>query len=342
MKRSDFLHLSSGLVALALPDVAGTFAEPDSGGRKSPRYLLPGDKIGICSPAGPVTLEDIQPAVDQLVAWGFVPVIGQSPGKKYFNLGGTDTERLADLQQMLDAPDLQAILFARGGYGIIRILDQLQWKGFKRNPKWLVGFSDITLLHAAVAKHTPVPTIHAKMATSFPKDPNKASAEQIISIQSIHDALVGKPIEIRFPAHPDNVNGLVQGNLYGGNLRNIESLLGTAHQLPDRKSILLLEDTGEYPYSIDRMLWHLKQCGVFDRIGGLIIGGFKLKPDDPGESFGLSLGTMIREKITDRSIPIAFQAPVGHQPLHMALRLGMPYQLHVQDQASTKLFSEPC
>ena len=337
MKRTDFLQLSTGLIALALPDWSIGATTSVSEKRKSPRYLVPGDKIGICSPAGPVSLQDIQPAVDQLVAWGFIPVVGQTPGKKYFNLGGTDQERLTDLQTMLDAPDLQAILFARGGYGVVRILDQINWKRFQQHPKWVVGFSDITLLHAAIAKYTQIPTIHAKMATSFPRDPKQATTEQTASIQSIYDALVGKPIALSFPHHPDNVDGLVTGKVYGGNLRNIESLLGTPHQLPDRHSILLLEDTGEYPYSIDRMFWHLQQCGVFHRIDGLILGGFRMKPDDPGEEFGLSLGMMIREKLGGRRIPVAFQAPVGHQPMHLAIKLGLRYQLKVSAQEPSVL-----
>lgn len=339
MKRTDFLQLSTGLIALTLPDWSLEPTDPALNKHKIPRYLVSGDQVGICSPAGPVSLSDIQPAVDQIMAWGFVPVVGQTPGKKYFNLGGTDAERLIDLQAMLDAPNLRAILFARGGYGIVRILDQLDWKGFRKHPKWLVGFSDITLLHCAAAKHTQIPTIHAKMATSFPRDPKQASADQTASIQSMYDALVGKPIQLSFPTHADNVEGLAKGILYGGNLRNIESLIGTKHQLPDQRIILLLEDTGEYPYSIDRMLWHLQQAGIFNRIAGLVLGGFRMKPDDPGEEFGLTLGTMIREKLSNRNIPVAFQAPVGHQPLHLALRLGLRYELAVNTMAPTLLTS---
>lgn len=326
-------------MALALPRLAWGSPAPSSGKPLQPRFLQPGDRIGICSPAGTVQLADLQPAIKQLDAWGFIAVVGSSPGKKHFNFGGTDAERLADLQAMLDAPDLQAILFARGGYGSVRLLEQLSWDRFRKHPKWLIGFSDITVLHAAVWRHTRTASIHARMATGFPATEPTSESPVRQSLDSLHGALTGAPIRYSFPAHPTNRPGTVSGRLVGGSLRNLESLLGTPHALPVKNSLLFLEDTGEYLYNIDRMLWHLKQAHVFDAIRGLILGGFRVKPDDPGEEFGLSVDDMILEKLADLRIPIAFQAPVGHQPLNLAIRCGMPYQLTVAENNATRLES---
>jgi muramoyltetrapeptide carboxypeptidase len=340
MNRKDFLA-KGGLIAAAslLPGLAGAASGNAMGVEEAAAIIPPslgaGDLIGITSPAGYITQEEIEPAIRLLREWGFRVKIGHTIGKRHHTFGGTDEERLGDLQQMLDTPDIKAILCARGGYGAVRIVDQLRWNRFRQHPKWVIGFSDITVLHAHLNRQVGAASIHSKMCNSFPEDLSLAEPGQAASILSIRDALQGKPMEYNAPANLANRQGVARGVLIGGNLKTIESLAGSASDINTRDAILFVEDTGEYRYSVDRMFWNLERTGKLSGLRGLIVGGFKLKPDDPGSEFGKELTEIVLEKVHGYSYPVCFDFPVGHQKDNFALKCGIVHELRVTDSETS-------
>ncbi|MBO9571880.1 MAG: LD-carboxypeptidase [Chitinophagaceae bacterium] len=339
MNRKKFLSSVMGLGAIAATPkaIAGTVNLPDNNTDSPivPRYLKQGDTIGITSPAGYITLEEIQPAVQQITSWGFKVKIGQSIGKKYFNMGGTDEERAADLQSMLDDTSLKAIMCARGGYGIVRIIDRLSFAKFIQHPKWIIGFSDATILHTHLNRNFGIASIHSKMCNSFPKEWNTAEPMQQETIISIQQALSGTKINYPLISSDCNKPGTATGILVGGNLKLIESMSGTASDLYTKGKILFVEDTGEYLYSIDRMFYNLKRTGKLDGLKGLIIGGFKIKQDDPGEEFGLTLYDIVLDKVKEFNFPVCFDFPVGHQKNNYAIKCGVRHRLNVTKTSCT-------
>lgn len=301
-----------------------------------PKYLKAGDIIGITCPAGFITDKEIQPAVQQLQNWGFSIKIGDTVNKKDFTFGGTDDERTKDFQQMLDDDSVKAIMCARGGYGSVRIIDKLSFAKFEKHPKWIIGFSDITVIHSHLSRNFNIASIHSKMCNSFPDDWSKAEQVQMDSILSIKQALIGEKMKYEIAPNANNKAGITEGQLVGGNLKTIESLAGSRSDIKTAGKILFVEDTGEYLYSIDRMFWNLKRTGKLSELKGLIIGGFKAKPDDPGEEFGKTLYDIVLEKINDYNYPVCFDFPVGHQKNNFALKSGIIHKLIV-DKEETKL-----
>ena len=245
-----------------------------------PPYLKRGDTIGITCPAGFITPEEIQPAIKKLSEWGFQYSIGNTVGKRDFTFGGTDDERLQDFQQMLDDKNIKAILCARGGYGMVRIIDKLDFKKLITNPKWIIGFSDVTVMHSHLNRNHNIASIHSKMCNSFPDDWEKAEAIQKETIESIRLCLFGQKMNYTFNPNLKNKKGTADGILVGGNLKTLESLAGSKSDIITKNKLLFVEDTGEYLYSIDRMFWNLKRTGKLSHLAGLIIGGFKIKKDD--------------------------------------------------------------
>ncbi len=300
-----------------------------------PEYLKPGDTIGITSPAGYITIEEIRPAVEQIKSWGFNIKTGNSIGKKYFNFGGTDEERLKDLQAMLNDPSLKAIMCARGGYGIVRIIDKLDFTKFIQHPKWIIGFSDVTILHSHINRHFGIASIHSKMCNSFPKDWTKAEAVQKQTIISIKEALSGVPVKYPIVPSECNIPGVAEGVLVGGNLRLIESMSGTDSDIYTNGKILFIEDTGEYLYSIDRMFYNLKRTGKLIGLKGLIVGGVRIKPDDPGEGFGITLYDIVLDKVKEYKYPVCFDFPVGHQKNNFAMKCGIKHRLEITSSGCT-------
>lgn len=331
MNRKNFLSSVVGLSAFtsvrANEEVAGI--------PLMPRYLKKGDTIGITSPAGYILLKDIEPAVQQMMSWGYKVKIGDTIGKKNFGFGGTDDERAKDMQMMLDDPSLSAIMCARGGYGVIRIIDRLDFKKFKLKPKWIIGFSDVTILHSHLNKNLGIASIHSKMCNSFPDDWNAADELQKQTIYSIRDALAGVPVKYPLIPTPYNKTGVAEGVLVGGNLKTLESLAGTASDIVTNGKILFVEDTGEYLYSIDRMFWNLKRTGKLKGLKGLVVGGFKIKPDDPGEEFGINLQTIVLDRLKNYQYPVCFDFPVGHQKNNFALKCGARYRMKIAPQSCT-------
>jgi len=329
MKRKDFLTsiipLAASMNAVANGKAAVSPDQPTT----IPPYLKKGDTVGICCPAGYITAEDIQPALLKLNEWGFNIKAGDTIGKKDFTYGGTDEERVKDFQQMLDDKTIKAILCARGGYGAVRIIDRLDFKKFKYNPKWIIGFSDATVFHSHLNQNYRIASIHSKMCNSFPSDWSKAEPMQQETIESINKCLKGEKMKYLFTPNEKNKTGLASGELVDGNLKTLESLAGSKSDIQTTDKILFVEDTGEYLYSIDRMFWNLKRSGKLEKLKGLIIGGFKIKKDDAGEEFGKTLEEIVLEKVTEYNYPVCFDFPVGHQKNNFALKCGVLHTLGI-------------
>ncbi len=293
-----------------------------------PPYLKAGDTIGITSPAGYITLKEVQPAVQLMQSWGYNIKLGQTIGKRDFTFGGTDKERRDDFQDMLNDKNVKAIMCARGGYGIVRIIDKIKFSGLKTNPKWIIGFSDVTVLHGQLSRLN-IASVHSKMCNSFPDIWSQADNIQADTIISIQRVLRGDKMRYATTPAVKNQVGKGEGLLIGGNLKTIESCTGSASDIKTEGKILFVEDTGEYLYSIDRMFWNLKRSGKLDNLAGLIVGGFKIKPDDPGEIFGKPLEDIVLEKVSMYNYPVCFNFPVGHQKNNMALKCGVKHKLEV-------------
>ncbi len=337
MDRKNFISglLPLGLSVSGLAQLSGdkldlNFADEVS--LQVPPYLKNGDTIGITCPAGFISLEDIQPAINKMKEWDYQIKVGAVVGKKNFSQGGTDEERFHEFQQMLDDKNINAIMCARGGYGVVRIIDKLDFKKYLLNPKWIIGFSDITVLHSHINRQYNIATIHSKMCNSFPSDWSLAEQVQKDTIESIQDCLSGKKMEYTITPNRFNKPGIAKGQLVGGNLKTLETLAGSASDISTKNKLLFVEDTGEYLYSIDRMFWNLERTGKLSQLKGLIIGGFKIKPDDPGEEFGKTLEEIVLEKVTGYNYPVCFDFPVGHQKNNFALKCGMMHKLQVSEE----------
>ncbi|WP_316784492.1 LD-carboxypeptidase [Pedobacter frigiditerrae] len=335
MNRKYFLSLiPASLLISPLKSIANEASITTPKKVKIPSYLVSGDTIGITCPAGYITQAEIEPSVIQMKSWGFNVVIGKTVGAKDFTFGGTDEERLTDLQQMLDEPTIKAIMCARGGYGAVRIIDQLDFSKFKSSPKWIIGFSDITILHCHINTNVHIASIHSKMCNSFPSDWSLAEPIQIETINSIQQALKGEKLRYGTTYNTSNRMGIATGELIGGNLRCIENLAGSKSEIQTDGKILFVEDTGEYLYSIDRMFYNLKRSGKLDKLKGLIIGGFKVKPDDSGSEFGKTLIDIVLEKVKGFDYPVCFDFPVGHQRANFALKCGIKHKLEVWESGT--------
>lgn len=318
MNRKNFISSSAAWLASAALSVK-SFHEEDDTTAITPRYLKKGDIIGITSPAGYITSEEIAPAVMQMESWGYKIVLGETIGKRDFTFGGTDEERANDFQKMLDDTNIKAIMCARGGYGAVRIIDKLNWEKFKKKPKWIIGFSDVTVFHSHLNRNFGITSIHSKMCNSFPEDRSKAEPIQVETIESIHKALAGSKMNYSVTPNPQNKTGLGEGVLVGGNLKMLETLAGTTSDLYTAGKILFVEDTGEYMYNIDRMFWNLKRTRKLSLLKGLIIGGFKVKVDEDSDDFGKTLQDVVLEKVKSYRYPVCFDFPVGHQKNNFAL-----------------------
>lgn len=291
---------------------------------KVPPYLKKGDTIGIVCPAGYMALEKAQACINVLQEWGYKVKPGKtlnSASENYFS--GSDAERLDDFQQMLDDDEVNAVLCARGGYGIGRIIDAISFKKFKHSPKWIIGYSDVTVLHTHIYTNYKIATLHAPMASAFNDDGYKNEF-----IQSLKDALEGKKARYHCEPHVFNRKGEAIGELVGGNLSLLAHLVGSPSDLKTKGRILFLEDVGEYLYNIDRMMWQLKRSGKLDKLAGLIIGGFT-DTKDTTRPFGKTVYEIIHDIIEEYEYPVCFGFPVSHENENYALKEGVGYKLKV-------------
>jgi len=333
MKRKSFIQSSFGaFTASYLPALPKFQAIEDEALFVSPAFLKAGDIIGITAPAGYITSEEIRSAVQKMESWGYKIKIGETIDKRDFTFGGTDEERTKDFQQMLDDPKIKAIMCARGGYGVVRIIDKLNWEKFKAKPKWIIGFSDVTVFHSHLNKNFGIASIHSKMCNSFPDDWSLAEPIQIETIEAIQLALSGKKMKYTVTPNPQNKLGTADGVLIGGNLKMLETLAGTKSDINTAGKILFVEDTGEYMYSVDRMFWNLKRTGKLSQLKGLIVGGFKIKVDEDSDDFGKTLQDVVLEKVKAYHYPVCFDFPVGHQRNNYALKCGVKHRLEVKNE----------
>jgi len=297
----------------------------------TPPFLKPGDTIGITCPSGYLPSERTIFAIKALERWGYKVVAGSTVGSGHYYFSDTDDRRLFDLQTMLDNPEIKAILMGRGGYGLSRIIDRIDFGGFLRHPKWICGFSDITVLHSHIQARFGIATLHSPMCAAFKED--NAQAAELYSLQQ---AWTGMPTA--YPLQPGAYNrpGRARGILTGGNLAILAHLSGSVSQVRTRGKILFIEDIGEYLYNIDRMLVNLKRAGMLDELAGLVCGGFT-DIKDTERPFGQELQELIRDKVAEYSYPVCFDFPAGHQEVNYTLRLGMEHDLLVSDKTVSLL-----
>jgi muramoyltetrapeptide carboxypeptidase len=287
-------------------------------------FLQPNDLIRIIAPAKAIEAEFVAFAQDFLEKNGFRVLVGKHTLGRRNYLSGTDAERNSDMQEALDDPECKAILCARGGYGSVRILEKLNWAGFLREPKWLIGFSDITFFHNHI-QSCDLPSIHATMPLNFKENTTEA-------MNSLVDALTGNARIYEYPTENGYFKkGSAEGKLVGGNLAVLHALMGTPKQPEFRDAILFIEDIGEYVYAIDRMLYTLELAGVFDKISGLIVGGMT-NISDTNPPLGFTLEEILKEKTWYRSFPVCMNFPAGHIDDNRALVFGEIAKLDVGER----------
>ncbi|MEI6184010.1 MAG: LD-carboxypeptidase [Bacteroidota bacterium] len=290
-----------------------------------PPYLSPGDTIGMVCPSGYMPLENVQQCIAAFEKRGYTIKLGKTVGHQFHYFAGTDAERLADLQSMLNDHSIDAILCGRGGYGLSRIIDQIDFSEFVKHPKWLIGFSDITVLHAHIYSCYGIATIHAPMAAAFNNNlsPNPFT-------DSLFSAIEGKELSYSIPANPLNKTGNVMGKLIGGNLTIIAHLVGSVSAFNTKDKILFIEDIGEHLYNIDRMLYQLKRNGSLAHLKGLIVGGFT-DMKDTTIPFGASIQEIVYAHIKDYNYPVCFDFPISHNTENYAVKIGMECTLSIND-----------
>jgi len=291
---------------------------------ETPPYLQKSDVIAIVCPSGYMPVEKASECIRVLnEEWGFQTKVGRTLGNEFNYFSGTDEERLNDFQQMLDDDAVKAVLCARGGYGLSRIIDKIDFKKFKKQPKWIIGYSDVTILHAHIYSKYYISSIHAPMATAF-NDTGYINR----FVQSLRNALEGKKLKYSCQPHESNRKGEAIGELIGGNLTLLAHLIGTDSDIKTRGRILFLEDVGEYLYNIDRMMYQLKRSGKLSKLAGLIVGGFTDNKDTE-RSFGQTAYEIIQEAVEEYDYPVCFGFPVSHGKENYALKIGVGYKLKV-------------
>jgi muramoyltetrapeptide carboxypeptidase len=288
-----------------------------------PPYLKPGDTIGILCPAGYMPSEKAQTCIETLTDWGFKVIAGKTLGNQNHYFSGTDEERLKDLQHMMDNEFVNAIFCARGGYGTGRIIEQLDFKKFKEHPKWVIGFSDITVLHSHLYRNYKIASLHAPMAAAFNDDEYKNKY-----VQSLRDAMIGRKADYNVEGNMLNQKGKASGILVGGNLSLLAHLVGTSSDIKTKNKILFIEDVGEYIYNVDRMMYQLKRSGKLEDLEGLIIGRFS-EMKETTTPFGQDAEEVIKEIVKDYKYPVCFGFPVSHDKENYALKIGVKYKLSV-------------
>lgn len=300
-----------------------------------PAYLKPGDTIAIVAPAGAIKDKAvIAKAVKLAQSWGLHVLLGEHLFDSDFSFSGTDAERTKDFQKVLNMPSVKAIWCARGGYGTVRIIDYLDFTKFKKQPKWIIGYSDITVLHSHL-HNLGYQTMHAMM----PLNMKVKEEDRLKTVKTFKRALFGKHLKYKIVSSPRNRPGEAQGQLVGGNLSILQSLLGSVSSINTDGKILFFEDVEEYLYNIDRMVYALKRSGYFNCIKGLVIGEMTdLKKNS--NPFGRSVEDIVLEATKDYDFPILFNFPAGHDADNRALILGRTVKIKVGKKQSVVDFSK--
>ncbi|MDR1182051.1 MAG: LD-carboxypeptidase [Bacteroidales bacterium] len=293
------------------------------------------DIIRIVAPARKISQEELALSVDMLERNGYRVEYGKNMLGQYHQFSGTDSERIADIQEALDSDDVRVIWFARGGYGSIRLIDHLDFSKFIKNPKWLCGYSDMTVFHACVNIVLNRPSLHATMPVNL-----QGEDMEITSFQSMLKALKTGKASYSIAPHPLNREGKARGKLCGGNLSVLCSMSGSVTELQTLDKILFIEDTDEYLYHIDRMMMCLKRAGKLDRLAALIVGGMS-KIHDNSIAYGKSVEAIIKEHVSEYNYPVCFGFPAGHIPDNRALIMGGNARLDVSNGSVTLQMTLP-
>ena len=291
-------------------------------------FLKPGSKIAIAAPARMVTPDEMQFAINWLKEKGFVPVYDERLFAQHYIFAGDDNFRAAVFQHYLDDEDIEAIWIARGGYGSIRVIDKLDFTQFLQHPKWIIGFSDGTVFHGKLNR-LGVPSLHAAMPFYFENKTPEAK-------HALFDALLDKPLQYEFPSHPLNKNGVMEGEIVGGNLSVLYGMMGS-NTFPELDGkIFFIEEVDEYIYHIDRMMHALKRAGKLENLKGLIVGGLTQIKDN-SHPFGMTAEQVIAEAVAEYNYPLCFSFPAGHFDDNRPLFFGLESRIEVTEASSVFL-----
>lgn len=290
--------------------------------KKTPPYLKKGDKVGIVCPAWKVN-NDLEDAIALLKSWDLDVVVGKTVHSSYRQYAGSDELRAQDFQSMLDNDEIKAVFAARGGYGCVRMIDLVNFSHFAAKPKWIIGFSDVTVIHSHIHRNFGIPTIHGQMPITIPD----ATKESLLSLK---DTLFGEMPSYEYQSEHTNIAGEGEGVVIGGNLALLVNVLGSVSDVDYDGKILFIEDVGEFYYSIDRMLWTLKRAGKLKNLKGLLVGGFTNLKDNK-VPFGITLEELILEIVGEYGYPVAFDFPAGHIDNNYTLIFGAQASLSVNE-----------
>lgn len=289
-----------------------------------PEYIQPGDKIGLVSTASKIDREVVIPAVELLISLGYEVKLGQYVFKNHHQFAGTDEQRTSDLQSMLDDDEIKAVICSRGGYGSLRTIQGISWDKFLQSPKWIIGFSDITVLHSQLNIFR-IASIHGVMPRYFTAD-----GKPTRSFNTFLNSVTGKPQEFNIEPCSFNKNGKTQAELLGGNLSILYSLRGTPYDIDTNNKVLFIEDLSEYLYHLDRIMMNLKTGGKLANLKGLIVGSFTgMKDNDT--PYGKTVEEIILDAVSDYDYPVVFNFPAGHQAENYALKFGCDVQIKATD-----------
>ncbi len=295
---------------------------------QKPRYLKKGDKVGVISTARKISKEEVQPAINKLQEWGLEVVKGKFLHAEHHQFAGTKYQRAEDLQNMLNDKSIKAVFCARGGYGTVQIIDEINWDAFRRNPKWIIGYSDITVLHSHIQRQIGFESIHATMPINFPNNGKDNSA-----ILSLKSALFLGKNNYHFSGHKYNKPGIVNGKIGGGNLSILYSLIGSVSDISTNTEILFIEDLDEYIYHIDRMMMNLKRNGKLTHLKALVIGGMS-DMNDNAIPYGKTAEEIIYGISKKYNFPVCFGFPAGHIPDNRAIIMGRETILEIGEKES--------
>lgn len=292
----------------------------------SPPYLKKGDRIGIIASARKIPKEELHYAINLLTEWGLEVIVGENTFNEYHQFSGTDEQRASDLQKMLNDDSIKAVISARGGYGTIRIIDLIDFTKFRKHPKWIIGYSDITVLHSHIHNFG-IETIHATMPVNFSKNTE--------ATETLRKALFGENLSYETESHSLNRKGNAEGELIGGNLSLLYALTGSISDIDTKGKILFIEDLDEYLYHIDRMMMNLERSGKLKDLSGLIVGGMTDMKDNP-VPFGKNAEEIIFDAVKEYDYPVGFNFPAGHVDRNLALIMGRNVKLEVNNKTNLK------
>ena len=296
--------------------------------------LKKGDRVALAAPARKVSPAEMAPAIDALRSWGLDVVVPNGLYEADNQFAGSDSHRAALLQHLLDDPGVKAVICCRGGYGTARIVDRLDFSRFAERPKWIVGYSDVTVLHSHIHNTLGIPTLHATMPVNFPADGHPTPATE-----SLRRALFGEPLDIGWDSPLPTANGSLSATIVGGNLSILYSLLGSRSQIDTRGKILLIEDLDEYLYHIDRMMQALRRAGMLDGLAALLVGGLTDMHDNT-IPFGRTAEQIVMEAVAGKDYPVCFGAPFGHLgDNNLALPLGTKCTLETSNSKKCRIFA---